>query len=105
MARIKGSRGGDGLRPGEPQKPAKVKLKLSLDRETVRLLKLEAFGRDCPIGQVLDDLVRATPRRFVLTDRGPRSSAAPESPGQAPAEGPSRARGDFPALGVVSEAV
>jgi hypothetical protein len=64
----RGSKGSDNL----PTKPERVKLKLSLDRETVRLLRLEAFGRDCPVGLVVDELVRSTPQRFVLTDRGSR---------------------------------
>lgn len=92
-----------GSRPGEAQKPDSVKLKITVDRETARLIRLEAFGRDVSLGQVVTDMVRAYPRRFVLMDR---NKGAQGSEGQAngPGPGPSSARGDGGPLGVVSEA-
>jgi hypothetical protein len=103
MARVKGSKGVEGSKPHGPARPDSVKLKLSIDRETARLLRLEAFGRDCSLGQVVTELVRASPRRFVLTDRL-KGSAGPEVPGQDRPEGSQRPRGEAGAFGVVSEA-
>ena len=62
-----------------PIKPDTVVLKLTVSRETARVLRLEAFGRDCSLGQVVADLLRSSPRRFVLTERS-RGSAGPVEP-------------------------
>lgn len=87
-------------------KPDVVTLKLSVDRETARLLRLEAFGRDCSLGALVTELVRNAPRRFVLTDRSKGSNvpAVSESPEDRSSEGPSRAPGGVGPFGVVSEA-
>jgi hypothetical protein len=103
MAKSRSSKGIQGSRPGEAP-AAKLKVKLSLDREVLRLLRLEAFGRDCSLGQVVEELVRSSPRRFVLTDRGVRGLPGPEGYSSPSADGVQKARGDVLALGVVSEA-
>lgn len=98
----KGRRGSKGSGEG-PVKPERVKLKLSLDRETVRLLRLEAFGRDVPVGLVVDELVRSTPQRFVLTDRGSRGAGGTRAAeGHGPLESPGP-RGESRALGLLSD--
>lgn len=85
---------------------SRVKVKLSLDRETLRLIRLEAFGRDCPLGQVVEDLVKASPRRFVLTDRlkGSQVQQGAEGARDLLDGGAQRPQGGPPALGVVSSA-
>jgi hypothetical protein len=83
----KGSKGLKGPKPspqGVATKPQGVTLKVTVDPETARLLKLEAFGRDCSLGLVVTELVRNSPRRFVLTDRArdqlnPSGSTVPMS--------------------------
>jgi hypothetical protein len=70
MARTASSKGSKGSTTNQRGDAEKIKLKVTLGRETVRLLRLEAFGRDCSLGQVVEELVRSSPRRFVLVDRG-----------------------------------
>ncbi len=103
MARVKGSQGSKGSPQPDRPRPDVVKLKLSLDRETARLLRLEAFGRDCSLGQVVAELVKAVPRRFVLVDRA-RGTQAAEATGSPSPPGSQEPRGGPPAFGVVSEA-
>ncbi len=105
MAKSKGSQSPRGSRPGDALKQSRVKLKLSLDRETVRLLKLEAFGRDLSsVGLVVDELVRSCPRRFVLVDRGRGSSGAESPAAPSPQDRQEPRQGSGP-LGVVSSDV
>lgn len=92
-----------GSRPGDSHKPETVKLKISVDRETARLIRLEAFGRDVSLGQVVTDMVRATPRRFILQDRAKGSQGSEGGSVEAGQRG-SVAQGGSMALGVVSEA-
>jgi hypothetical protein len=66
-------------------KPESVTLKLSLPPEVKRVLLVEALGRNCTVGDVVAELVRSSPRRFVLQDRGVRSArtevpSEPETP-------------------------
>lgn len=105
-ARSKGPKGSKGSDPHDLVKPQAVTLKITVDRETARLLRLEAFGRDVSLGLVVAEMVRNTPRRFVLMDRA-KGSVGAEGPGHPegrPAEGGSRPPGAHPALGLVSEA-
>ena len=81
-----------------------MKLKLSLDPQTVRLLRLEAFGRDCTLSQVITEMVRSIPRRFVLTDRGTKGTVGTETPPLGFTSGASVTHGGTGSLGVVSEA-
>jgi hypothetical protein len=104
MARSQSSRGPKGSSGNSPQKPELVKVKLTLDRETARLLRLEAFGRDCSLGQVVQDLVRSSPRRFVLTDRGVKGQGGVEGAGAGQGSESSAAHGGVRGLGLVSEA-
>jgi hypothetical protein len=104
MARSQSSKGPKGSSGNSPQKPETVKLKLTLDRETARLLRLEAFGRDCSLGQVVVDLVRSSPRRFVLTDRGSKGTLGSDGSGAGQGSGLSEAHGGVRGLGLVSEA-
>lgn len=104
MARAKGSRVSAGQSSAGQGKPSRVKVKLSLDPETVRRLKLEAFGRDCPVGLVVDEMVAAAPRRFVLMDRA-RGSQGAEVQGSPAAEGVQAAQGAVRALGLHSSEV
>jgi hypothetical protein len=43
-----------------------VQIKFTVDRETADVLKVEALGRGCSIGQYVEELVKGSPRRFVL---------------------------------------
>jgi hypothetical protein len=104
MARLRGSKGSPASRPDPSSgKPDVVKLKLTLPREVARLIRLEAFGRDCSLGRVVEELVRSSPRRFYLVDRSKGSPGA-EAPASPPAEATQRPRSDPITLGVVSEA-
>lgn len=98
-----GTKGSKGSADIARVKSDRVVLKLSLDRETVRRLKLESFGRDVSVGLVVDELVQASPRRFVLMDRarGAQGVEVPAAVEPSAVLGPVVAR---PALGVVSEA-
>ncbi len=102
MARSKGSKGQLGSRPGEVSRPETVTLKITLPREVARLLKVEAFGRDVSLGRVVEDLVKAAPKRFSIIDRGSRSQGV-EGPSHPSIPGGSSARGDHGTLGLVSE--
>jgi len=57
-----------------------VLLKLRLDEETADRLKLEAHGRKLSVSQVVAELIRSTPKRFVLVDRGAKGSIGPADP-------------------------
>lgn len=101
MARVRDSSGAK-VRPFEAAGKGKgIKLKLTLSVETVHRLRLEAFGRGCPIGLVVDELVAAAPRRFVLQDRA-RGAQGAEVQGSPAAEGVPAPQGAVRALGVVS---
>lgn len=88
------------------QKPETVRVKLTIGRETLRRLKLEAFGRgDVPVGQVVDDLVMEKTQRFVLTDRSKGQSGTEGTTGNLLPSGSDRPefRQDRPTLGLLSE--
>lgn len=95
--------GPKGAAEGSRGKPERVTVKLSLDRETARVLKLEAFGRDVGLGVVVAELVRSAPRRFVLVDRS-KVSSVPEGPATSDGTGPTGPASARPSLGVVSDA-
>lgn len=101
----KSAKGSKGSIDPASGKPAVVILKLTLDRDVARLLRLEAFGRDCSLGRVVEDLVRASPRRFVLTDRSKGLVVAEGSsvPDARASEGASRPAGAVPVLGIHAE--
>ena len=104
MARVaKGPRGSKGSPVESPNKATRIKVKLSLSIEAHRVLGLEAFGRGVSLGQVVEELIRSSPRRFVLVDRG-RGSQGTIGAEEPTAEGGQRAPGPPLALGVVSEA-
>jgi len=105
MARTTATKGPKGNSVGQQQKPETVKLKVSVDRETARLLRLEAFGRDCSLGQVVTDLVRSSPRRFVLVDRGVKGASGSDGSNGPMALNVQEARGEARPLGLLSEAI
>jgi hypothetical protein len=104
MAKARSPKGSQGSRPGEALKPETVTLKVTVSREVARRLKLESFGRDCSLGRVVEDLVRAAPCRFSLVDRG-RGSQGPDVQGSPASPGLSSPRGEVGPLGVVSSDV
>jgi hypothetical protein len=103
-AQSKGSKVSRGISSGSSKKAETVKLKLTLDRETVRLLKLEAFGRDCSLSEVVASMVASIPRRFVLTDRGTRGQVGSQGTQLGFPPRADGAQGEALPLGVVSEA-
>jgi hypothetical protein len=103
MARATNSKVSKGNSVSQPQKPETVKLKVSVDRETARLLRLEAFGRDCSVGQVIAEMVRATPRRFVLVDRGVKGANGVDGLAGSSGQNVQEARGEARPLGLLSD--
>ena len=75
---------------GQSASGDQVRLKITVGRETARLLKLEAFGQESTVGQIVENLVRACPRRFVLVDRS-KAVSAPSAPATPSAPRPSAA--------------
>jgi hypothetical protein len=104
MARTNSSQGRKGPTTSQPGKQDLVKVKLTLGRETARLLRLEAFGRDVSLGQVVEDLVRSSPRRFVLVDRGVKGSQGIEGSDGSRHSTAQSPQGDARPLGLVSDA-
>lgn len=104
MAKSKGSSGSRGSSAGAAGKVVRRKVKLSLHPDTVHRLQIEAFGRGVAVGELVDELVAAAPRRFVLTDRGRGSAGLAGAPDSA-ALGGSGASGVVGTLGVHREDV
>jgi hypothetical protein len=100
----KGSKGSDGLRPGGDSKPENVTLKITVPREVARLIRLQAFGLDCSLGQVVAEWSRLAPRRFILQDRGRASVGAEGTPPPTPSETPGLHQATRP-LGIASQDV
>lgn len=92
MAKVTaGSKGSKGSRPGSLAGPARRSLKVSLDPETVRVLKVECLGRECTYGALLDELVRSMPRGYILSARAKGlvgTEGQPDPAGQRPQEAP-----------------
>ncbi len=68
-------------------KPETVVLKITVPLEVKRVLQIEALGRDCSVGAVVAELVKGSPRRFVLSERGakPLRPEVPSEPESQPA--------------------
>jgi hypothetical protein len=81
MARPKGTKGASGPSQVAPIKADVVKLKLTVSREVARQLRVEALGRDLSLGDLVADLLRSSPRRFVLSERSKGSQGPQDSPG------------------------
>jgi hypothetical protein len=78
-ARSKGSRVTVVLREEASSAVETVTLKITVPVETKRILQIEALGRGCSLGDVVAELVRSVPRRWVLSERG-RGSRDPSVP-------------------------
>lgn len=96
----KGSKGSDNL----PTPAGAVKLKLTLSAETIHRLKLEAFGRRCSVGAVVEDLVASSPRRFSLVNRGVKGPGVIEAPPERLGPGLQEAQGAARPLSLLSDA-
>jgi hypothetical protein len=75
-----------------------VVLKLTLDPEVAKSLRLLSVHRGLTVSQVVADLVAQSPTRLVLQER-PRGQSTPS------AQGPSSAQGEAGPFGLVSPEV
>jgi hypothetical protein len=104
MAKVTSSKGSKGSTVSQRAQPETVKLKITLDRETARLLRLEAFGRDCSLGQVITELVKSSPRRFILVDRAPKVPLGSEGESSAKGSNGHEPQREARPLGLLAEA-
>jgi hypothetical protein len=101
MAKTRGQRVTVVVRSAEETaRPESVTLKLTVPADVARILKVEALGRNCTVGDVVAELVRLAPRRFVLQDRG-RQDSRPGGAQVQSGPGLSSAAGDSGPVGIV----
>jgi hypothetical protein len=103
MARTDGRKGSKGSTRLPAEKPEMVTLKVTVSRDTARLIRLEAFGLDCSLGQVIEGLVRSAPRRFSLVDRGAKGQVGTQGQESPHATTAQDARGEATSLGLVRD--